>query len=106
MMNYLSIKLLFADKIIQALCWMLVHSLWQGLLLAAVAGIIIISTKRSPDATRYNLLTGAFLLFIAVVVFTFCRQVGAVSGSQKSLSVPIIAAPISEKNIPATGEES
>jgi bla regulator protein blaR1 len=47
-MYFLFINPLFADKIIQALCWMLVHSLWQGLLLALLAGIFMLATKKSP----------------------------------------------------------
>lgn len=74
-------KLLFlSDYIspvtIQAVCRTLLHSLWQGLLAAAVAGIIILSTKRSKAAIRYNLLSLVFISFIACSVITFLKQPG------------------------------
>jgi len=63
-----------ADQIIKALCNTLVHSLWQGLLLAAVAGLIVIFTKRSSSAIRYNLLISALALFAVGTVITFMVQ--------------------------------
>jgi bla regulator protein BlaR1 len=62
------------DELVLALCWTLIHSLWQGLLLAAATGIVMVSTRRSHARKRYALLTALFFLFIAVSVFTFCRQ--------------------------------
>src|ERR1700744_2460991 len=62
------------DQIIKALCNTLVNSLWQGIILAAVAGIIVIATRKSTSAMRYNLLTGALALFAIASVVTFCMQ--------------------------------
>jgi bla regulator protein BlaR1 len=62
------------DELVLALCWTLIHSLWQGLLLAAATGIVMVSTRRSHARKRYTILTALFFLFIAVSVFTFCRQ--------------------------------
>src|SRR5258708_30626565 len=58
---------------IQAICWMLIHSLWQGLLLTLLTGIVLAYTKRSPAALRYNLLSGLFFLFLAGCALTFIR---------------------------------
>jgi beta-lactamase regulating signal transducer with metallopeptidase domain len=74
-------KLLFlseylSQSIIQAICRTLLHSLWQGLLAAAIAGIIILVTKRSRAAIRYNLLSFVFISFITGAVFTFLNQPG------------------------------
>jgi bla regulator protein BlaR1 len=63
-----------ADSLIRAICWTLLHSLWQGLLLAAIAGGLILLTRRSVAAVRYNLLATLFFVFLGVVVFTFIRQ--------------------------------
>lgn len=49
----------------------LFHSLWIGILLAAVTSLIIISTKKSSAALRYNLLTAALCLFVAAMLVTF-----------------------------------
>ncbi len=65
---------LFNDQIIQALCWSLIHSLWQGLLLAIISGMVILATKRSSPVVRYNCLSVLFLLFVLVTCFTFARQ--------------------------------
>jgi beta-lactamase regulating signal transducer with metallopeptidase domain len=73
-MSLLFIKQWFSDETLQALCWTLIHSLWQGLLAAVAAGIIIISTKRSSASLRYNLLGSVLLLFLLVVVCTFTVQ--------------------------------
>lgn len=58
-------------RIIQAFSWMLIHSLWQGLLLAVATAIVLIATKRSGARLRYNLVAVQFLLFIAVCCGTF-----------------------------------
>jgi beta-lactamase regulating signal transducer with metallopeptidase domain len=60
-----------AQRIIQAFSWMLIHSLWQGLLLAVVTAIVLIATKKSGARLRYNLVAVQFLLFIAACCCTF-----------------------------------
>ncbi len=67
-MNFLT------GKIIQAICWTLLHSLWQGLLLAVVTGIVMVLSKRSSSSARYNLLSVLFVLFIVTTAFTFKRE--------------------------------
>jgi bla regulator protein blaR1 len=74
-MHMLFINWLPNDKIIQALCWTLLHSLWQGLLLTIVAAIIITITRKSAPRLRYNLLTALFILFIVITGFTFIREI-------------------------------
>src|ERR1700744_2466383 len=63
-----------SDQLIKALCNTLLHSLWQGILLAIVAGLIVVLTKRSRAQTRYNLLVSALLLFTAGAMATFALQ--------------------------------
>lgn len=58
-------------RLAQAFSWMLIHSLWQGLLLAIVAGVVLMLTKRSSAVIRYNLVFVQLLLFAAACVFTF-----------------------------------
>ncbi len=62
------------NEVVLALGWTLLHSLWQGLLLAVVTGTLLITTRRSSAQKRYELLTGLFLLFIAVTAITFTRE--------------------------------
>ncbi|MEO6232933.1 MAG: M56 family metallopeptidase [Ferruginibacter sp.] len=67
-------KLIFAESYIKAISWTLLHSLWQGMILALVAGCIIYFTKNKTPALRYNLLTGAMLLFIIGCCVMFMYQ--------------------------------
>ncbi|GAB3949075.1 hypothetical protein GCM10028805_24840 [Spirosoma harenae] len=49
---------------IKAICWTLVHSLWIGLLVAALAGLIMMLTQKASARLRYQLLCGCLLLFV------------------------------------------
>ena len=50
----------------------LLHSLWQGVLLAVLAALIVSVTTRANAKLRYNLFVGCLVLFIAGVGTTFC----------------------------------
>jgi bla regulator protein BlaR1 len=55
----------------QAICWTLIHSLWQGLLLTIVAGTVMLLTKKARAAVRYMLLMALFAAFLVVCGYTF-----------------------------------
>jgi beta-lactamase regulating signal transducer with metallopeptidase domain len=61
----------FSQEIVNAIGNTLFHSLWQGLILAAVTGLIIILTRSQKPALRYNLLLVAMLGFFASSIATF-----------------------------------
>jgi bla regulator protein BlaR1 len=63
-----------SDRLVRALCDTLMHSLWQGVLLAAVAGLIVICTRKASSALRYNLLVSALTLFAVGALATFALQ--------------------------------
>jgi len=63
-----------SDRLVGALCNTLLHSLWQGILLAALAGLIVICTRATSSALRYKLLVSTLLLFAAGVSATFLWQ--------------------------------
>jgi bla regulator protein blaR1 len=65
------------NEIAQAICWTLIHSLWQGLLFAIVAGVVIMITKKSSAALRYNILTGLFFAFMLISCFTFFNELNS-----------------------------
>ncbi len=73
-MYLLSAENFLSGKPVQVLCWTLVHSLWQGLLLAGIAALIIVFTGKSNAQKRYNLLIGALAVFVAAVFTTFLIQ--------------------------------
>ncbi|HEV7782292.1 MAG TPA: M56 family metallopeptidase [Chitinophagaceae bacterium] len=60
--------------ILKALSWTFLHSLWQGLLAALLAAVIISVTKKATARLRYNLLGTVVILFLAAALITFSRQ--------------------------------
>lgn len=73
-MQLLFMKQWLSDSVVRAICWTLIHSLWQGLILAALAGLLVLFTRRSVAAFRYNMLATLFFVFMGVVAFTFVRE--------------------------------
>jgi bla regulator protein BlaR1 len=59
------------DQMMTALSTTLVYSLLQGVGLAAFAGLVIVFTKKSSSAMRYNFLIGALVLFGLTAAVTF-----------------------------------
>ncbi|HXB35456.1 MAG TPA: M56 family metallopeptidase, partial [Puia sp.] len=68
------ITISISDRLVRALFDTLMYSLWQGLLLAAIAGLIVISTRKASSALRYNLLVSALILFSVGALATFALQ--------------------------------
>lgn len=66
---------------IQAICWVLIHSLWQGLLFTAITGGVVFGTKRSSAAVRYRMLCGLFFLFLFICGLTFLYEMGVGGGA-------------------------
>ena len=60
--------------IVKALCWTFIHSLWQGLVAAIIAGAIIISTRKTKASLRYNLLVILFAVLLLGIGGTFFVQ--------------------------------
>lgn len=52
----------------------LLHSLWQGVLLALLTALIVLFTTRANAKLRYNLFVACLALFIAGVGTTFCIE--------------------------------
>ncbi|HXB09104.1 MAG TPA: M56 family metallopeptidase [Puia sp.] len=69
------------DTILRAVCWALLHSLWQGLVFALLAGLVLVLTKKASSALRYNLLCGGLALFLAVSGYTFYIQLHGADGA-------------------------
>jgi len=68
------ITISISDRLVRALCDTLMHSLWQGVLLAAFAGLTVICTRKASSALRYNLLVSALILFSVGALATFVVQ--------------------------------
>ena len=61
----------FSDHAIKAICWTLIHSLWIGMIIALLTGLVISFTRRSAAGLRYQLLCGILVLFVLSVSVTF-----------------------------------
>ncbi|MGN6180110.1 MAG: M56 family metallopeptidase [Mucilaginibacter sp.] len=71
---------LIPNDIAKAIAWTLIHSLWIGLLFAAVAGIIVTLSKRSSARLRYHLLCATLMMFIIAMICMLFREI-RISGS-------------------------
>ena len=63
-----------SNAVLQAICWTLIHSLWQGVIAAVIAALIVTFTKRSAASVRYNLLVGVLLVLVVSISITAVRQ--------------------------------
>jgi bla regulator protein BlaR1 len=70
-MNHLPYISNVTDRLIQALGWTLLHSLWQGLLVAMIAAAFLLKAKKASATIRYNLVLVTFILFILSTITTF-----------------------------------
>jgi bla regulator protein BlaR1 len=61
----------FSGDEAKAICWTLIHSLWIGLIIALLCGIVIAATRKSAAALRYRLLCGLLLLFVCAIGVTY-----------------------------------
>lgn len=64
----------FNEPLLQAISWTLIHSVWQGLILALLAGLFIELTKKSSVALRYNALAFLYVGFLTIVGLTFTYE--------------------------------
>lgn len=62
---------LVSDRVIYALSWTLLHSLWQGVALAILAGMLMWWGRKQAASLRYNVLSLSLLGFVATVLLTF-----------------------------------
>lgn len=75
------------QSIAQALCRTLIHSLWEGLLLAILTGLVILLTRKSKAALRYQLLAVVLLLYTAAVGLTLILELNNNSGKGLELGL-------------------
>lgn len=59
----------------KVLIWTLLHSIWQGLLLAIIVGLFIESTKTVKPHIRYNIFLACLLFFITTVLATSIYEI-------------------------------
>ncbi|MDX2067454.1 MAG: M56 family metallopeptidase [Haliscomenobacter sp.] len=75
-MDWLFATFIVSERVLHALSWTLLHSLWQGAIVASCAGILFFGTAYLSARIRYNLLFGLMVLFVGMVSLTFGAQWG------------------------------
>ncbi|GEP90566.1 Signal transducer regulating beta-lactamase production, contains metallopeptidase domain [Chitinophaga terrae (ex Kim and Jung 2007)] len=69
-MEMLLVNAGWGESVLKALCWTFIHSLWQGLGYSLAAGAVLLLTRRSAPALRYNLIALILLCFVATTGVT------------------------------------
>jgi len=65
---------LLPENWLHALGATLFHSLWLGIILALLAGLVMFTTRKASATWRYNLLTLCLALFVIAIGFTFYQE--------------------------------
>jgi beta-lactamase regulating signal transducer with metallopeptidase domain len=75
-MLWINISQLDGNMLVQALFRTFLHSLWEGVVVAILASIVIFCTRKAPASLRYNLFASLLILFLCAVTVTFIFQLG------------------------------
>ncbi len=62
-------------RITHTLLWTLIHSLWQGIITALIAALLITTTKKLTSIVRYRLLGCVLIGFLIISITTFCYEI-------------------------------
>jgi len=62
------------EKIINALGWVIIHSIWQGLLVAGLVALLWFVYRRHVSRVRYWIGVGALALMIVLSIVTFLNM--------------------------------
>src|ERR1700761_5656994 len=73
---------------LHALGWALLHALWQGLALAALAAVAMAFSRRPP--VRYGIAVSALALMLAAPLATFFVLMEPVPVEEARISVPAV----------------
>ena len=94
---------LLPEKLVTALGWTLLHSLWQGALIALLAGVALILLKKHSAAVRYYVTLTALSTIFLLAVVTFLEKYGADAERAAAPAVAYATAPVSTPAEGATG---
>ena len=76
-----------SDSTVKAICWTLIHSLWIGMIIALLTGLVITLTRKSGAALRYRLLCGILVLFVLSVSVTYLLEAKSANNMQAPVSI-------------------
>ena len=72
---------IFSERIIEALSWTLIHSIWQGLLVACLMSVILYGIRNQSSRVKYLAAHVSLWTVLFLVVLTFLDQWNQVSMS-------------------------
>ncbi len=93
---------LLPEKLVTALGWTLLHSLWQGALIALLAGVALILLRKRSAAVRYYVTLTALATVFLLAVVTFLGYYGA-TGRIATPAVGYTPAPGATPTVDAAG---
>jgi bla regulator protein blaR1 len=81
------------NELTRTICWTLLHSLWQGLLLTLLAGVVILFTQKASATIRYRLLLVLFIAFLLTCGYTFIQEwhTAGTGGAVSISTLPVAA---------------
>ncbi len=78
-----------SDNTIKAISWTMIHSLWIGLVIALLTGLLITFSRKATADLRYRLLCGLLVIFIIAVGITFYIELGKSTGVNEGTATTI-----------------
>jgi bla regulator protein blaR1 len=106
------IETIFSETVIRSLGWTLLHFLWQGVLLGALAAALLAALSQRSAAARYRVGCAVMGLMLLAPMTTFWRLIGDGFEKQSGRSVeaasgaePPFAAPAVQNGRPTGWEQ-
>lgn len=62
---------IFSEELMHALGWSLIHSLWQGAVIALLLAMVLLFFRKSSSKFRYRLSVGSLFLIFGLFIGTF-----------------------------------
>jgi len=84
-----------SEKVLQALGWTFIHSLWQGAVIALILGFMLPGLKKRAANVRYALAVGSLAALFALSATTFVRYY--TNSPVSDNSVVAITAPVNDE---------
>ncbi|MEJ8803778.1 M56 family metallopeptidase [Pontibacter sp. H249] len=84
---------LFSENVVEALGWTLLHSLWQGALIAIILSLLMLVLHRHTSKTRYTIAAGALLFQVLVSAITFDHYYFLPAPEAADVSITLAAGP-------------
>ena len=76
----------FSNEFVAALGWSLLHSLWQGALIALLLGIVLLFLQKRSSNLRYTLAASSLGLTLIAFFGTFAYLFNAAKSQQQAFN--------------------